>query len=335
MANPYEQVSRTAARALEDFSDAFATALALGDITPWATQYGYMHTTNALRTTWPIPLDAAGYKELSGDVIKYRSLYLREVRLVSKTWTDGVAELASVIEAPDFIGWADQPAVMADQWLRHPNKITAEMLAVGSYAGPLLDLYRDPDTGSASTRRLFAGDHEFNVLKPAVGAFDNQLTTTLAAIADGSFFDAMVNHFAGIKGANGDSLGLQLGSFLIPPTRRMAFKRALEPDTLIRAVTNQAGSENVAAGVEKNVHQGLDYVVADELKSQDYVYVMAAQKSGMYPWVLTTKGAPEEIRQDKEDALYKTSLRVGLAYIGEMNVGAVLPHPIVAVQITG
>lgn len=332
MAIPANTVSRTAVQALTDYSDAFARALVSSSFIPWAAKYGYVHTTNALQTRWPIPLDAAGYKELKGD-IKFRKLYHRRVTLETREWQDGVSAKAREIEAPDFIDWAGQPQAMAEAWAQHPNIIAAAMLAEDTYNGPLLDLYADPDTNAASTRRLFATDHPYNVLKTSLGTFNNTLTTTVADITNGSVFDSLAQHFRSMKNARGRGMGLRLGSLLVPAARDQLFKRALEPDNLVRVI--QEASANVGGVPEQNIHKGLAWDSADELQSDDYFYAFSAPKPGMYPWVMTTRGAPEEIMHDKDSHMYKTSREVGMAYVGEMEVGAVLPHCIVRIQITG
>lgn len=337
MPNPYFQVSRDAARALEDFSDDFKSALVLGDVINWAEQCGFVRTSDALSTTFPIPLDAAGYKELKGD-IKFRTLYNRSLRMKTKEWSDGVEAPAIEIEAPDFSDWAGAPANMAREWLRLPNEIVAAMLATSSFNGPLLSLYDDPDTDTKGTRRLFAADHPFNLLDSSVGTFDNRLSTTVAEILDGTFFEELENYFRSLKGPNGKMLGLSAlnGKFLVPSTRSVTFKRALEKDTLVKAVLNQAGDENVAAVLDQNMYKNaMSHVVGDELTSQDYFYAFAAGRPGMYPYVIQKSGAPEEIMHDKSSEMYKRSRKLGVAYVGRMNAAAALPHPIARVQITG
>ncbi len=336
MATPFTQVSRDAARALEEFSDEFRSALALGEITPWAQDLGFTRTTNALKTTWPIPLDSAGYKELRGD-IKFRTLYHRSLSMTSKEWYDGVEAKALEIEAPDFSDWAGQPAAMAFEWQRQPNVLVADMLALSSLNGPLLDFYADSDTNAVSTRRLFAADHPFNVLQPALGDFDNRLSFTLAEVVDHTAFDGISDHFRAINGPNGKPLGLRFGGgqILAPATRETLFKDALEQDTLIQAVQNVAGSENVAAVTQKNLYKGtIGYTIADELADQDHFYAFAAGRPGLVPWVVQMNGAPEEIMHDKSSDLYKRSRKVALAYVGNMAVTAALPQGIVRVQIT-
>lgn len=335
--NPALQISRDALDSLREFSDEFRSALVLGEYEPWAGALGLMRTSEALKTTWPIPLDAAGYKEFKGD-IKFRSLYQRSLSMTTKQWTDGVDAPVAELEAPDFIGWADQPAAMAHEWGRLPNEMVAAMLE----ANPFLDFYRDPDTNAASTRRLFANDHPFNVLQPSIGDFDNDLTTTVANILNGNFFETISDYFRDMKGPNGKPMGLRMngGNFLVPGTREQLFKKALEQDTLIRTV-NAAGAVNpgsggVAAVTQSNLHKGtMGYIVGDELTEANYFYAIASGRPGLYPWVVQVGGAPEEIVHDKSSELYKRHLRVGVAYVGQANAAAALPHLIARVQITG
>jgi hypothetical protein len=341
MATPFTLVSRDAAQALTEFSDEFRDALVLGPITPWAETFGHVRRTDALKTVFPIPVSAAGYHEFKGDM-KFRSLYERSMSMISKTWQDGVAELAAVVEAPDFSDWNGEPTRMAHAWARQPNLLVASLLATSSYDGPLLDFYRDPDTNTASTRRLFANDHPVNILQTGLGSFQNYGTTTVAKILDGTAFEDIDDTFRQIKGPDGNNAGLSLsgGNLLIPNGRFNLFKKALETDTLIRHV-DSAGAVGTAASVvaavtQQNLNKGtVGYTVASELTHNDYFYAFASGMPGCYPWVVQQASTLEEIIHDKQSDFYKRSLKVAFASIGKLNAAFALPHTIYRVQITG
>jgi hypothetical protein len=341
MSNPYYQVSRTAAHALEEFSDDFKSALVLADVVNWAEQCGFVRTSDALSTTFPLPLDAAGFHELKGD-IKFRTLYSRRMRMQTKEWQDGVEAPIIEIEAPDFADWAGAPQNIAREWLRQPNKVVAAMLALGSFAGPLLSLYDDDDTDTKGTRRMFAADHPYHPLDASVGTFDNRLSTTVAELESGAFWDEAEDHFRSICGPNGERLGLTVlgGKCLVPSTRSTLFKRILEADTLITTI-DDAGARNqtsgvVAAALESNRYKGsISYVVGDELASQDYFYVFAAGRPGLYPYVVQKQGQPEETVFDADSERAKYTRRVGVSYIGRLNAAGAMPQPIARVEITG
>lgn len=338
--DPNLQISRDASRALEEFSDEFRDALTVAeDFETWAATAGLVRSTSALKTTFPLPLDAAGYHEFKGDH-KFRSLYERSMVMTTKLWQDGVAEFAHVIEAPDFVDWTGQPAKMALEWKRKPNELVAAMLAESTLAGPLLSLYNDPDTGTAGTRRLFAADHPYNILKPSLGDFDNRLSVSAGDIASGAAWDTITDHFRSIKGPNGKPLGLKFsgGYCLVPATRETLFKNALEFDTLIRGVAGTGAINSgtrVAAVTQNNRYKGtFGYTVADELADQDTFYAFASSKSGLYPWVVQQESSPEEFVWDKSSERYMNTLKVAFSSVGKLNVGAAMPHGIARVTIT-
>jgi hypothetical protein len=339
MSTPFFQVSRDAARALEEFSGEFKDALALGEVSPWSRDLGYVLdiANPVVKTTFPIPVDAAGYNEFKGDM-KYRTLYHRSLSMKTKLWADGVEAPAAEIEAPDFIGWTDAPAAMAFEWMRQENIMVASMLE----ANPLLDLYKDPDSNTASTINLFSATHSFNVLDSSVGTFDNDIDTTEAQILSGEFFKTISTYFRQLKGPNGKPGGYHMkgGSFLVHSDEEQLFAEALERDTIINAITN-AGAQNgtssvvAAVGQSNRFKSAMSYVVGDELSVGARFYAIAAPKPGNHPWIVQKQSAPEEIVHDKTSDKYKDTGKVSIGYRGAGNAAGCLPQRIVRVTITG
>lgn len=340
----YNAVSRTAARALEEFDDSFRGALAVADPESlWAAQHGLLAQSDALKLTFPIPLDAVGYHEFKGEM-KYRRLYSRALSMKSKTWADGVEEFEKVITAPDFIDWQSQPGNMAREWTRLPNQLVAVDILEGN---PVLDFYRNPDTGAAGSRQLFASDHPFNVLKSAVGDFDNDIDTTQAEILNGTFFKTIKKYARSIKGPNGKPMGLRAtgGVIICNGEREDLLDEALKLDTVIRVLSDDGAvtppatvGTAVAAVTQQNRHKNtMSYLVADELTSasDDYLYVILDGRPEAHPWIVMQESAPEVIICDTSDQKYKDTGKVSYGSRGEANVAAGLPHRIVRVHITG
>lgn len=323
---PYNLVSHDAQQALTEFSTAFDAALAVADPDGWAARLGYSFTSAALKTTFPLPLSQAGFRERLGDD-KLRRLYEISLSIVPREWYDGVTAPSKVVEAPDFIGWVGEPARIATEWLRHPNTITAEML----YANPLLDLYRieRPGGSTASAIRLFSENHPVHVGVSGLGTFDNDL----AGSVDEALIVTLKEYFRSVKGPNGKPLGLRLGSLLVPPALEEQFRDLLELDTVVRAIRNVGKDENVAAVTVNNRHKGtVGLEVGDELEDANMVYAFAA--AGPPPWVLQTTGTPEEIRFDKDSDSWKHTGDLGLKYTGQAGVVGALPHGIARVTIS-
>lgn len=304
----YDLISRDAQRALEEFAQDFAAAMTQGAVETWAKDLGLYRASRALKTTYPIPVSAAGYKELKGD-LKYRSLFEKSLDLKPKTWQDGVEELASVIEAPDFIGWTGEPAAIAAAG----QALTNDIIATALEANP----------ASWTGKNFFASDHPVNVFKTSVGTFDNDITgagtdPTLAnlAIAKSNFRD--------IKGPNGKPLGLRMTHVLVPASQEETWKDLLEQDLIIQS---RDGGDTF--GAVNNRHKGtVKPIVADELTNDSQWYPLALNKPGTYPWIVQDEGSPEEIRNDKTSDHYKRTLKVSIAYILRGNGALALPHAV-------
>lgn len=325
MATIYHLVSRDAQQALTEFSNAFDAAFVAAESDPWASQLGMASTSPALKTTWPIPISAAGYKERKGDD-KLRSLYERSMSMTIKEWVDGVAEKAAIVEAPDFLGWQREPQNMALEARRLPQTLVAELVLE---ANPLLDFYRfeAPGGSVASTIRLFAANHPVNVLDSRMGTFDNDLDAT-AGIGT-ALVQAVKLHFRNLKAPNGKPMKLKLSDWMVPASREDETLDFFQRDYIVQAIQNVAANENVAAVMVQNRHKGtVRVVVADELTSDSYGYAIA--NGGQIPaWVVQTgSGSPEEIRYDKNDALYKDTGKIGVKYVLKMGVAGCLPHGI-------
>jgi phage major head subunit gpT-like protein len=303
MGTPIHLLSPGAARRLEEFAENYAAALALGPINQWAKELGLFHTSDALKTTWHVPVSAAGYREFLGD-IKYRSLLSTPVSLTSKTYQDGVAELAKIIEAPDFIGWGEQPAAIALEGERLLNDIIAAELV----ANPV----------GWDGKPFFAPDHPANVFDGALGTIDNDITGAGTEPSVENLVLAKQN-FRAIKGPNGKPMGWKMTHVLAPSDQEDAWDSILKED--LRLIT--IGS---SFGVIGNRHKGtVTPIYSDELTGTEW-YPLALNKPGIYPWVVTDNGVPEEIRHDKDSHLYKTTLKVAIAYIKEAAGKLILPH---------
>jgi hypothetical protein len=332
MADAYNSVSRTTQGALTEYSEAFKGALVLADVEDWATTLGFSATSTAIKTVYPLPIFAAGYHEFKGEV-KYRTLYERMLTMRGRQWQDGVTEKAAIIEASDFMGWGEQPAAMALEAKRLPNQLVADMLALNSFAGPALDIYRDPDNSAADVvKYLFATDHPYNAVDASYGTFNN---TDIHDALDDQFLQEAKAHFRSIKGPNGKPLGLQMTHLIVPSSLEQQAQTLLNDDILVQAVLNAGGTIVGGVGVP-NRHKGtVQLIVADELSqgSNPYVYALALNKPGMKPWIVQTTGQAIELIKDKDSDYYKDTLKVSIAHVIDANVGATFPQAILRVEI--
>lgn len=306
MGQEFNLISLDAQTALTEFSQDFAMGLTQSGVVPWAKENGLYRPSRALKTTYPIPISAAGYREFLGDV-KYRSLFEKSLSMVPKTWQDGIAELASVIEAPDFTGWAQQPEAMAQAADSLPNEIIAGLLEAN---GTCWD-------GVA----FFHASHPVNVFDASFSTFGNDFT---GAGTDPTLDNLKLAKaaFRDLKAANGKPLGLRMTHVLAPAAQEETWKDLLEQDMVIQAVGSTFGAVD-------NRHKGtVTAIYSDELTDDSKWYPLALGKPGLFPWIVQDQGAPEELLSDKTSDLYKRTLKVAIAYVLRGNGALALPHAV-------
>lgn len=192
-------------------------------------------------------------------------------------------------------------------------------LAAQSLTNEIIAASLEANGVSWDGKNFFADDHPNNVFDASKGTFDNDITGAGTAPTADNLGLAMQN-FDEMKGPNGKPLGLRMTHVLHPPQQRQTWKKILEQDLLIQTVGTSFGAVN-------SIYKGAVMPICSyELTDPNKWYPLALNKPGMYPWVCQDEGAPEEIRSDKTDALYKTSLKVGIAYILRGNGALALPQ---------
>lgn len=304
MGTPFNQVSSDAQTALTEFSDAAAMAMVQSPVEQWAKMNGFYRevASTAIKTTYPVPVSAAGYKEFLGDV-KYRSLLQKSISVEQKTWQDGVEELASIIEAPDFVGWMGEPERIATAGLSLPNEVIATLL--------------EANGTSWTGQTFFHASHPVNIFDSGKGTFDNDVT---GAGTDPTHANLSLakSTFRGYLAPNGKPFGLRMTHVLAPGNQEETWRDILERDLMVESAT--IGSVN-------NRHKGsVGLIISDELTDTSQWYALALNKPGMFPWVFEDEGSPEEIVCDKSSQKYKDTLKVSIGYVFRGNGALLLPH---------
>lgn len=301
----YDQVSSSAQIALTEFSTEFSTALISAPM-PWAETVGRSRVSSALKTTYPIPLSAAGFKKFLNEP-RYRSLAHATVDLIPEMWQDGVAELASAVEAPDFFGWSDEAMSMAAAARALPNNIVATLLAGGASA-----VCWDGEF-------FFDTDHPYNPKKTSLGTYSNLRTSFDISVANVA---TLRQDFRKMKAANGESLGLRLTHLLVPPEKE---NLALEAKSrrYVEVGSNGVALDNIYADT-------FEVVVADELSESGVYYALAMNKPNLSPWVVQRKGSNPEVRTyGKDSEFYRETGKVAVDARQDANGALLMPQCII------
>jgi len=78
--------------------------------------------------------------------------------------------------------------------------------------------------------------------------------------------------------------------------------------------------------VSNTYKNSVGLIISDELTDASKWYPLALNKPGMKPWIVQDEGAPEQLISDKTSHLYKTTLKVGIAYVLRGNGALALPQ---------
>lgn len=309
----YDLLTLDAQAALQQFDMAFVAALAEAP-EPWAKSLGLYKSTGLLKTTWPIPLSAAGYVLLEGD-LRYRKLAEKSFSLIPETYQDGVSEQASVVEAPDFYGWGEEPARIALDGVALPNRLVSTLLAAGEA------------TDCWDGKFFFDTAHPCNAADASVTATFDNYTASRTVTSDN--FQLALKEMRGVKGPSGKALGLRVTDILCPASQEQDWRKVLNQGIVVQ--TTDAGD---TFGAVDNIWKGAaNLIVGDELED-GYWYAIARNRHGMAPWVTVDQGAPETIISDKTSDLYKRTLKVGYASIVRAVAGLAMPQCIHRYKLT-
>jgi hypothetical protein len=314
MATPYSLVSRDAQLALTEFSTEFDAALAVGSPDLWSSAFGHSFTSRAIKTTYPIPVSAAGYVKRQGDD-KMRDLFERSASVVPFEWVDGVSARAAIVEAPDFVGWVGEPGRIAVESLRLLNILAVTVLE----GNAVLDF---------DGLSLFNAAHPVNVFDASLGTFSNVVAGPIASIAVA--LPAALTRFRQKKGPNGKPMGLRVTDVIVPSGREQEAKSFLQSDLMYAATLAQGSNTQQTTN---NIYKGaVNLVVADELTSANDIYFL--DRNGPPPYVIQDGGAPEEITYDKDSDMYKDTGKIGKKFVKLAGYAGLLPHAIEKVTLS-
>ena len=305
----WDLLSHDAQEALQEFEIEYIATLT-GVAEAWARRLGG-YRRSRMKVTWPIALSAAGYKPFEGDV-KYRSLAAKSFEIIPRTWQDGVAELASVVEAPDFIGWNSEPTRMALDGVRAPNRwVTALLEANGT---------------CWDGKAFFATDHPANVLKTPPSGTTSFANLHTSAEVTKSYLKLMKRYHSTVPDALGGSLGTRLTAVLCRPDEEQDWLDLRDSSLVVEPVTQ--GGLNVAAAAVDNRHRGTFEVIVAVEPSDAAFYGISGNIPGLVPWVVIDDGTPETFVNDRTSPLYKTALKIGFASILRGYAGLAMPQAI-------
>ena len=259
---------------------------------------GTVIETDDLKVEYPVPLSAPGLKEYKGDDLSFRRIGQKSFELVPGEYQDGWEFTRSDWIKKGFLSWEAEAAAFATSEIELGLELIAGALENGTVA-----------TGFDGVA-TFANAHPVNLFDTSKGTYDNllagALTTANIAAAKQTFRER--------KAPNGKSAGLRLTHIIVPPELEQTAKDALY-HTIVSG----------GAALPNRHADTVQVIVLDELTDANDWYAVAANRTGMIPWILLRQPGSEITHIDENSDAYKLSKRVGWSLEKRAVCGMAMP----------
>ncbi len=268
--NPAQTLPATSRDALDLFDERYNALRLVAPEPTWVDQLGEVHTTPALETRYPMSLLALKYLESKSSDARFKTIGEKDVTLTVAEYKDGVEiELIKLLTNTfSAARWADAPQAMIEAEAQFKAYLIADMLVANT------------ETCGWDDLALFHDSHLANLKDASLGTFDN-LQATTKDVADLSVLEAEITLMMEVKDMNGDVLGVEPDTIMVPRQKFQKLKNLLKQDF----VPSAAGTATM-----RNPYNdaGLTVVLNRQLSDNNDWY-MADSKliaKGAAPWTL-------------------------------------------------
>lgn len=307
-----DQLPTTSAAAIREFNDRYVAAIGVGEPSGWHTKYGMVESTNSPHVTFPISALGLKYQATVGE---------NRFKTASECSFDVKAtEFDEGIEARSIDLFTQTFAYR--QWNLGPQKLlSAEQRLVAKTIAGLIE------AGTSGNRYdgvpFFSKTHPCNFAKSEFGTFSNYQDSAkdVASIASISTEIALMR--AAVKDENGDKLGVNPDTILVPTEKFEAVKNLLAQSLIL----------DTSAGVS-NPYQGkLNVVEVKEFTDVNDWYLVDSSliAQGVTPWIALRYVVPQSLglrNYDESSDFFKDTGKIKVSSHVWYGFSLGLPHAI-------
>lgn len=271
--NPATTLPASSQDALEIFDERYLAALRAANHQTWLSELGDVHDTAALSTHYPMSFLALKFQETKALAGRFKRIGEKEVELTVAEYDDGV-EIELLKLATNVYSarkWNDVPAEMMHAEEQFKLKLIADALGANTAACGWDDL------------ALFHDSHLANPDDASKGTFDN-LQATTKDVADLANLAAEITAGAEVLDTNGDPLGVEFDTIIVPRQKGQLLKNLLKQDFVPSTTTPGAGTTTMR---NPYFSSGINVVVANQLTdNNDWYLVDSKLIRQIPPWVV-------------------------------------------------
>lgn len=270
--NPAATLPTSSRDALEQWDERLNALRLVPPEPTWVNELGDEQSTAALETKYPMSMLALKYAETKALEGRFKTIGEKDVTLTVAEYDDGVEiELIKLLTNTwSAARWLDSPAALIESEKQFKAKMLADAL-VANAAGAC----------GWDDLALFHDSHLSNPKDATSATFDN-LQSTTKNVADLSVLEAEITLMMEVLDINGDPLGVEPDTIMVPRQKFQALKNLLKQDF----VPTSAGTATM-----RNPYNdaGLTVVLNRQLTDNNDWYLIDSKlvAKGASPWILT------------------------------------------------
>lgn len=297
MTNPLYVVSTLPAddqAALREFNDRYIAAIGAAPPPAWS-DLGDLFPTAAPMVTFPIGSLALKYQRTEGED-RFKTLLSKSFDMKSEEFDTGLEakllDLTTQIFA--YRNWQQGPARMMIAEARHRNRSIVTLLE-GGHTGTKWGVTANQANGIDNTY-FFSATHLSDFNDPASTTWSNYQASG-KDVLDFDLLEAEIVSMQGVLDENGEKLGADPDTILVPTAKYEKLKNKLSKDMLVEtAGSSFAATNNIFKGRFNVIH------VPELTDVNDYYLVDSKLRSssGLPPWISLRYTAPNPALQMRQ-----------------------------------
>lgn len=326
MTNPLYTISelpQTSQDAIREFNDRYIAAVGAAPAPSWS-DLGDFFPTNSPMVTFPISSLALKYQQTEGES-RFKTLDEKSFDVKVEEFDAGIEArmLDLSTKAFSYRNWTQGPARMMMAEARHRNKSLVTLLEAGESTlwGASLG-----NSAGIDGVNFFSASHLCNFNDPDSTTWSNYQSSTKDVVSLANI-KAEVTLMQGVLDENGDKLGVDPDTILVPTAKYEGLKFLLAQNLMLENGTGSAGVTNPYAGKFNVVH-------VPEFTDADDWYLVDSKllkSSGLPPWVsmrYSVDPALELRTWDQSSDFFKNTGKIKVASHVWYGFALAFPHAI-------
>jgi len=339
----FDQLPTTSAAAIREFNDRYLAAIGASQPSGWADVLGELIPTDRPMITFPVSQLRTLYRRTEGES-RFKKLREASFDVKAEEFDDGYeAKLSDLFQQVfAYRNWQQAPSrlVNAEEQFRHTS--TAALLANGT------------STNCVDGKHFFATDHPVNMFDASVqtpsassiwsnyqssakNVLGSSATGNTGAFLTDNLQAEVVSMQTGVPDENGQLLGADPDTILVPADYYEPLKNGLANARLLSIVTANAGNEVAAAALE-NVYKGRfnvlpvkEFSMATGTTADWYLVDSKLVRAGVAPWVSMRQTMPQSLAlrvYDESSDYFKDTGNIKMSSHIWYGFALALPHAI-------